>query len=91
MPLIVASIKAEVQAGLTAMYSDMENNERDSAWMANELSGIIADAVDNYLKTADVNVAAVQVPLGIPVTVAINNGVGATTGPGSLVNLGKLQ
>jgi len=83
----MALVKATIQAALVGLYTQMENTEFTKEQMAAEMATII----DDYIKTADVKLDSVQVNLGIPVTVVPVSGVGATTGPGTLLNTGTIE
>jgi hypothetical protein len=73
MALVKATLKSEISAGVKAI--DLANAD-----VADEIAGVIADAIDSYIKAATITVTA-----GIPVATAGSAvaQTGATTGPGT--------
>lgn len=75
MALNKAALKSQISAGVKAI--DLENAD-----VSDEIAGVIADAIDVYIKAATITVAA-----GILVATAGSAvaQTGATTGPGTAI------
>lgn len=69
--------KASLLSGIETLLGDLQNASDREAAMS-QLSSGLADLIDAYVKTGTVIVAQ-----GIPVTVVVSTGIGATSGPGT--------